>query len=46
MMKELYNATIKQIEAVEKLAKHYGLLNSQDYLEFQDRLNKLSLDNY
>lgn len=46
LFKELYDATIQQIEAVERLSKHYGLLNSQDYLEFQDNLNRLSLDNY
>lgn len=42
MMNELYEATIQQIEAVQRLVKHYELENSQDYLDFQDKLNKLS----
>lgn len=43
-MKELYESIIKMITATESLVKQYNLLDSQDYLNFKDELNRLSLD--
>lgn len=46
LFKELYEATIQQIEVVKKLSIEYNMLNEDEYLEFQTRLNELSLDDY
>lgn len=43
-MKELYETIIRMIKSTENLAKEYNLLDSQDYLDFKDNLNLLSLD--
>ena len=43
---ELYEATIQQIEIVKKISIEYDMLNEDEYLEFQTRLNELSLDDY
>lgn len=46
LFKELYEATIQQIEIVKKISIEYNMLNEDEYLEFQTRLNELSLDDY
>jgi hypothetical protein len=46
LFKELYEATIQQIEIVKKISIEYDMLNEDEYLEFQTRLNELSLDDY
>ena len=54
LFKELYEATIQQIEIVniqqieivKKMSIEYDMLNEDEYLEFQTRLNELSLDDY
>ena len=46
LFKELYKATIQQIEIVKKISIEYDMLNEDEYLEFQTRLNELSLDDY
>ena len=43
-MKELYELVIRMIKTIESLAQEYNLLDSQDYLNFKDTLNSLSLD--
>jgi hypothetical protein len=35
---------IKKIEWIQKTAKEHGRLNEQYFLDFQDKLNELSLD--
>lgn len=44
LFKQLYDSIIKQIEAVENLSIEYDMLDSQEYLNYKDKLNKLSLD--
>lgn len=46
LFKELYEATIQQIELAKKLSVEYGMLNKSEYLDFQTKLNELSLDDY
>lgn len=46
LFKELYEATIQQIEIVKKLSIEYDMLNEDEYLDFQTKLNELSLDDY
>lgn len=41
---ELYEATIQQIKAIRRLTIEYDMLNEQEWINFQDELNKLSLD--
>ena len=41
---QLYEANIKMIEAIENLSIEYDMLDEQDYLDWKDTLNKLSLD--
>lgn len=44
LFKELYEVTIQQIKLVRKLSIEYDMLNEQEWINFQDELNKLSLD--
>lgn len=46
LFKELYEATIQQIEIVKKMSVEYNMLNEDEYLDFQTKLNELSLDDY
>lgn len=41
---QLYEANIKEIEAIENLSIEYDMLDEQDYLNWKDTLNKYSLD--
>ena len=42
-MKDLYDASISQIELIIKKAEKENLTNSQDFINFLDSLNKLSV---
>ena len=46
LFKELYEATIQQIEIVKRISIEYDMLNEDEYLDFQTKLNELSLDDY
>ena len=46
LFKELYEATIQKIEILKKLSIEYNMLNEDEYLDFQTKLNELSLDDY
>jgi hypothetical protein len=41
---ETYDALLENIRRVQKRFKDLNLLDSQEYLDFQDELNKLSID--
>lgn len=43
-IKELFKSSIKEIEAIDRLAKMYQLEDSQEYLNWKDALNYLSID--
>lgn len=43
-MKELYELIINMIKTTDSLSEQYNLLNTQEYLNWKDELNKLSLD--
>lgn len=40
----LYKNTISTIELIRDMSETYGMLDSQEYLNFLDKLNSLSLD--
>lgn len=44
LFKQLYQANIDEIKAIEQLSIDYNMLDSQEFLEYQDKLNELSLD--
>lgn len=44
LLKELYEATIQQIQAIKNLTIEYDMLNEQEWINFQDKLNELSID--
>lgn len=44
LFQQLYEANIKQTEAIEELSKFENMLDSQSYLNWKDKLNELSLD--
>ena len=46
LFKELYDVTIEQIEIVRRISLEYDMINSQEWINFQDELNRLSLDPY
>ena len=41
---QLYEANIKEIEAIERLSLEYDMLDQEEYLNWKDILNKHSLD--
>lgn len=41
---QLYETSIKMLQIIEKLSIENGMLDTQEYLTFQDSLNALSLD--
>lgn len=43
LLKELYKANIQETTAIRELAINYNQTNSQDFIEWQDKLNDLSL---
>ena len=44
LFKDLYQANIDEIKAIEQLSIDNGLLDNGYYLNWKDQLNKLSLD--
>lgn len=40
--KELFKAHIDEAEAIYRLAQEYEMLNTQDFLDWQDKLNDIS----
>ncbi len=44
LFKELYEANISEIEAIERLSIEYNMLDNGYYLDWKDKLNKLSID--
>lgn len=44
LLRQLYEANINEIKAIEQLSIDYDMLDNGYYLEWHDQLNKLSLD--
>lgn len=44
LLRELYEANIKEITAIEKLSIENNMLDNGYYLDWKDKLNKLSID--
>ena len=44
LFKDLYQTNIEEIKAIEALSENYNMLDSQEYLDWKDNLNKLSID--
>ena len=44
LFKDLYKANIDEIKAIEHLSEIHDMLDTQEYLNWKDTLNKLSLD--
>lgn len=42
--KDIYKANIDVIKAIEKLSIENDMLDTQEYLDWKDELNALSLD--
>lgn len=41
---QLYETSIKMLEAIDLLSQNLNLINQQDYLNWKDKLNELSID--
>ena len=41
---ELFNASLQEIKAIDDLATIYNMRNTQEFLDWQDELNKYSYD--
>jgi hypothetical protein len=41
--KELFKAHIDEAEAIMRLAKEYNIENEQEFLDWQDALNEISV---
>ncbi len=46
LFRQLYEANINEIKAIERLSIENNMLNNGYYLAWHDELNKLSLDSY
>ena len=44
LFRQLYEANIDEIKAIEQLSIDYNMLDNGYYLHWKDELNKLSLD--
>lgn len=44
LIHKLYEASIEEISAIEDLSIEYDMLDSQEYLNWKDALNSLSID--
>ena len=40
---ELFKAHIDEAEAIYRLAQDYNMLNEQEFLDWQDKLNEISV---
>lgn len=43
LWKELFKANIDEANAIYRLAQDYNMLNEQEFLDWQDKLNELSV---
>lgn len=43
LWKELFKAHIDAAKAIDKLVREYDMENSQEYLNWQDELNEISV---
>lgn len=43
LWKQLLQANIDEAEAIYKLAQDYGILDQQELLDWQDKLNEISV---
>lgn len=43
MWSQLFKAHIDEAEAIYRLAQEYNILDSQEFLDWQDKLNELSV---
>ena len=43
LWKELFKAHIDEAEAIVNLAREHNMLNSQEFLDWQDKLNAISV---
>lgn len=43
LWKQLLQANIDEAEAIYKLAQDYGILDQQEFLDWQDKLNEISI---
>lgn len=44
IISELYEASIQEIKAIRNLSIEYNMLDDQNFLNWLDELNKLSVD--
>lgn len=44
LFRQLYEANIDEIKAIEQLSIDYNMLDNEHYLTWKDELNALSLD--
>lgn len=43
LWKQLFKAHVDEAEAIYRLAQEYDMLDSQEFLDWQDKLNELSV---
>lgn len=43
LWKELFKAHIDEAEAIMRLVREYDMENSQEFLDWQDKLNEISV---
>jgi len=43
LWKQLFNAHVDEAKAIYRLAQDYDMLNEQDFLDWQDALNEISV---
>lgn len=43
IMFKLYKYSIKGLEKIDKLSREYGLENSQEFINWQDSINSISV---
>ncbi len=44
LFRQLYEANIDEIKAIEQLSINYNMLDNEDYLTWHEQLNQLSLE--
>lgn len=43
IMFKLYKQSIKDLERIDELSREYGLENSQEFINWQDSINSISV---
>lgn len=43
LWKELFKAHLDEAEAIFRLAQEYNMLDSQEFMDWQDQLNEISV---